>query len=163
METTLTLNDVKEYQLDSFEDHRGEIYTTYCKSFENMKFEHDKICIRYKDCLVGIHGDFNTWKLITCLYGRIQAVFVDNRKESSDYNKYKTCILSNENKKQILIPPGIGNSFLVLSDFCIYNYKLSYLGNYVDCYEQFTLKWNDSKYNIYWAIKDPILSKRDNI
>ena len=161
METNLSLNDIKEYKIESFEDYRGEIYTTYKKSLENKSFDHDKCCVRYKDSLVGIHGDFNTWKLITCLYGRVYCVLVDNRKNSIDFNKYKTFILSNENKKQILIPPGIGNSFLVLSDFCIYNYKLSYTGNYTDCDQQFTLKWNDPKYNIKWPINNPILSDRD--
>ena len=97
-----SLKDIKEFTFDSFEDFRGEIFTTYKDSLEGRKFDHDKVCIRYKDCLVGIHGDFNTWKLVSCLYGRVYAVFVDNRPESKDYNKYKTKILSNENKKAIL-------------------------------------------------------------
>jgi dTDP-4-dehydrorhamnose 3,5-epimerase len=88
-------------------------------------------------------------------------VFVDNRPESKDYNKYKTVILSNENKKSILLPPGIGNSFYVLSDVCVYDYKLSYSGEYTDYDKQFTLKWNDPKYNIYWPSNNPILSERD--
>ena len=88
-------------------------------------------------------------------------VLVDNRKESIDYLKHKTFILSRENKKQLLIPPGIGNSFLVLSEECVYNYKLSYHGEYVDHDKQFTLKWNDEKYNIFWPIEYPILSERD--
>jgi dTDP-4-dehydrorhamnose 3,5-epimerase len=55
----------------------------------------------------------------------------------------------------------MGNSFLVLSDVCVYNYKLSYSGEYTDHDKQFTLKWNDPKYNIHWPIQNPILSERD--
>jgi len=163
MKTTLSLDDIKEYSLDANVDYRGEIYTTYKNELEGMYFNHDKICIRYKNVLIGIHGDFNTHKLITCLYGRVYAVLVDNRKDSKDYQKYKSYILGHENKKQLLIPPGIGNSFVVLSDLCIYNYKLSYDGEYTDHDKQFTLKWNDPLYNIDWPIENPILSKRDKL
>ena len=159
METSL--KDIQEFTLDANVDFRGEIYTTYKDHFLGLKFDHDKICTRSKNVLVGIHGDFSTTKLVTCLYGKVYCVLVDNRKDSIDYLKHKTFILSRENKKQLLIPPGIGNSFLVLSEECVYSYKLSYNGEYIDHDKQFTLKWNDEKYNIFWPIEYPILSERD--
>ncbi len=157
-----SLNDIVEFSLDSYEDFRGEIYTTYKESEYPHRFNHDKVCTRHKDVLVGIHGDFATWKLVTCLYGRVYAVVVDNRPDSVDYLKHKSFVLSHLNKKQLLLPPGIGNSFLVMSDFCVYNYKLSYVGDYTDADDQFTLKWNDPKLGIYWPIKNPIVSQRDD-
>lgn len=161
METTLSLDDIIENNLESFKDSRGEIFTTYKDEFRGLHFNHDKICFRHKDVLVGIHGDFETHKLITCLYGEVFIALVDNRPQSKDYLKYKTFIINGQDKKQLFIPPGIGNSFLVLSDTCVYNYKLAYDGEYNDVDKQFTLKWNDSKYNIPWPIKNPILSDRD--
>ena len=155
------LKDIQVFNIDSFEDFRGEIYTTYNRKDFDLDFNHDKIAVRSKNCLVGIHGDFKTHKLITCLHGKVFVAVVDNRKDSEDYEKHTTFILSGENKKQILLPPGIGNSFLVLSDTCVYNYKLAYSGGYIDCDEQFTLKWDDSRVNINWPIKDPILQARD--
>jgi len=157
-----SLNDIKEFTLESFEDFRGEIYTTYNESRFLMKFNHDKICTRHKNVLVGIHGDSNTWKLINCVYGKVYAVIVDNRPNSKDYLKHKSFILSDSNKKQILIPPNFGNSFLVLSDICVYSYKLSYIGEYTDHDKQFTLKWNDPNLKIKWPISNPILSERDS-
>ncbi len=156
------LDEIKEFRLDSYEDFRGEIFTV-CRDGDDkgMSFNHDKTCIRYKNTLVGIHGDFKTYKLITCLYGRVFSALVDNRPDSPDFMKHKTFILSHENKKQLLIPPGIGNSFLVLSDVCVYNYKLCYIGDYNDHDKQFTLKWNDSRLNIFWPTRDPMLSERD--
>jgi dTDP-4-dehydrorhamnose 3,5-epimerase len=156
-----SLSDIKEITIESFEDFRGEIYTTYKNGQFSLDFNHDKVCIRYKDVLVGIHGDNTSWKLVNCLYGRVFCALVDYRKESKDYLKHKTYILSNENKRQLLIPPNIGNSFLVLSDFCIYSYKLSYVGDYIDCDKQFTLKWNDPRFGIKWPISNPKLSDRD--
>lgn len=155
------LNDIIEYQLDSYEDLRGEIYTIYDKTKYPYEFNHDKVCTRHKDVLVGIHGDFQTWKLLTCLYGRVYSVIMDNRPESPDYLKHRTYVLSHLNKKQLLLPPGMGNSFLVMSDFCVYNYKLAYTGKYNDVDEQFTIRWNDPKLNIFWPITEPILSPRD--
>ena len=71
METDLSLDNIKEFCPKPFEDFRGEIYTLYNEKEHSIKFNHDKICIRKKDCLVGIHGDFNTHKLVSCLYGEI--------------------------------------------------------------------------------------------
>jgi len=63
--------------------------------------------------------------------------------------------------KLILIPPGFGNAFLVLSEYSIYNYKLAYRGDYNDYDKQFTYKWNDERIGIDWPLNNPILSKRD--
>lgn len=159
--TRPSLSDIKEYAIDVHEDFRGTLYSTYKDELEGLQFNHDKVSLRYKDVLVGIHGDFKTWKLITCLYGRIHVVLVDHRTESIDYHKHITFQLSNENRRQLLVPPGIGNSYFVLSEFCVYSYKLSYSGEYVDHDQQFTLKWNDPELGIKWPHNGPILSARD--
>ena len=57
---------------------------------------------------------------------------------------------------------GFGNAFLVLTNDCVYSYKLAYNGKYRDAEDQFTLKWNNPEININWPISDPILSKRDS-
>ena len=64
-------------------------------------------------------------------------------------------------KKQVLIPPRVGNGFLVLSDSSVFHYKWSYPGSYPDVDDQFTIKWNDPEYNIYWPVEKPILQLRD--
>ena len=156
-----SLNDIKEYTPSSFEDERGDIYTVHKDQEGGLRYNHDKVCTRSGGVLVGIHGDFDTNKFVSCLYGRIYCAIVDYRKDSVDYLKHKTFVLSAENKRQLLIPPGFGNSFLVMSDMCVYLYKLGYSGEYTDCDKQFTLRWDDPKLGIYWPIKTPILSQRD--
>ena len=70
-----SLDDIREFKIEAFEDFRGEIYTTYEKKNFDMDFIHDKVTTRRKNCLVGIHGDFKTHKLVTCLYGEVYEFF----------------------------------------------------------------------------------------
>ena len=61
-----------------------------------------------KNVLRGIHGDFRTWKLITCLEGEFTLLVVNNLKNHKDYKKisiFFTCQI--KNNIQILIPPGV--------------------------------------------------------
>jgi len=152
---------------DYFEDHRGLLYTSYLhhafkKQFgDEFFFNHNKSAFNKKNVLRGIHGDFSSYKMVSCMYGKIFQVVVDNRPESETYLKHETYILSHENPRQILIPPGFGNAFLVLSDCAVYQYQLSYSGGYNDYDQQFTLKWNDDRLKINWPISNPILSERD--
>ena len=163
METSrLSLQDVKTGTFDYHRDKRGEIFTTYKDSHNCISFRHDKVAIRKYNCLVGIHGDFTATKLVTCLFGTVFCAVVDVRIGSKDYNKHKTFVLSGENKKYALIPPGVGNSFYVQSEVCVYNYKLAYQGDYPDVNDQFTLRWNDPIYGIDWPCENPLLSDRDS-
>jgi len=58
------------------------------------------------------------------------------------------------------VPPKHGNGHLVLSDLTIFHYKQS---SYYQPTRQFTYLWNDPKLNIWWPIKKPILSMRDEL
>ena len=154
--------EVKILNPDVFTDYRGDIWTTYTKNdFPDLDFNHDKYSISRKNVIRGIHGDFKTSKLISCLHGKIYFVVVDNREESKNYLKWSWLILSGYNKKQVLLPPGFGNAFCVLSEECLFSYKLSYNGEYSDVDQQFTLKWNDPRIGINWPIDNPILQRRD--
>ena len=155
--------EVKVFIPDSSVDYRGEYWTTWKKDEFPMRlnFNHDKVSTSYKNVIRGIHGDAKSWKLVTCLYGELYFVVVDNRKDSISYLEWDCTILNDKNKKLVLIPPGFGNSFCVLSNYSIFMYKWSYKGKYPDVKDQFTLKWNDSKIGINWPIDNPILQSRD--
>jgi len=158
------MNNFKTILHDYHRDRRGDLWTIWNqneKSTKDIAFNHDKVSVSKKNVLRGIHGDFKSWKLISCLYGKIFFVLVDNRKESKNYLSHKSLILDWRKKKSVLIPPGFGNGFYVYSDFCVFHYKWSYKGKYPDVDKQFTIKWNDKKINIKWPCKKPILQKRD--
>lgn len=159
------LDGVLQIKPHVFEDFRGEYIETYNEAeyIENgieVKFIQDDISVSTKNVLRGIHGDDNTWKLISCHYGKFYLVVVNCDKQSKEYNKWQSFTLSDKNRLQILVPPKYGNGHLVLSDVAIFHYKQS---TYYDRSGQFTYKWNDDKFNIWWPIKNPILSKRDEL
>jgi dTDP-4-dehydrorhamnose 3,5-epimerase len=147
--------------IDSFEDFRGDLFTLYKFGDYNLNFNHDKVSISRKNVLRGLHGDNKSWKLITCLSGEIYLVIVDMRKESKNYLKWDSIIISEQNRTQVLVPPRFANGHLVLSDKATLFYKWSYDGDYPDVNEQFNINYLDPKIDIDWPIRDPILSKRD--
>ena len=158
------LNGVLLIKPDVFEDFRGQYVETYNeelyrKNGIDIKFIQDDISVSTKNVLRGIHGDNETWKLISCLYGKFYFVVVNCDSNSKDFGKWQSFVLSDRNRLQVLIPPKYGNAHLVLSDMTIFHYKQS---NYYNPSKQFTHKWNDPKFNIWWPIKNPIVSQRDD-
>lgn len=159
----MKIKDVKIFEPNIYTDYRGDLWTLWNKQESNfsLDFNHDKVSTSRKNVLRGIHGDFKSHKLVTCLFGEIYFVVVDNRKDSETYKKWDWIILDDKKRKQVLLPPGVGNGFLVLSEKSVFHYKWSYDGEYPDVKDQFTIKWNDPKYNINWPIQNPILQMRD--
>ena len=146
-----------------FKDERGEIWTTYEKyAFKNdMNINHTKYSSSRKGVIRGFHGDFHTFKIVSCIYGELFFAVVDNRKESKTYFQYDYMNLDDKNRDVVLIPPGFGNAFCVLSDLAIFSYVLSYEDEYIDAQNQFTIKWNNPNIGVKWPINNPILSERD--
>ena len=158
------MDKIKIFKKDFHRDQRGDLWTLWNKKdgkTNNLKFNHDKVSTSKKNVLRGIHGDFKSWKLITCLYGSIFFVIVDNRKNSKNYLNHRTFNINANDKFFFLIPPGFGNGFYVKSKIAIFYYKWSYKGDYPDVNKQFTIKWNDPSLNIKWPCKKPILQERD--
>ena len=156
------LPKIKKIRSEAFVDRRGYLWTSWEEGvFKKIKFNHDKFSLSKKNVLRGLHGDKKTWKLISCPYGKFVLVVVNFEKNSKHFLKWNSWILSQKNRLQILIPPNYANGHLCLSQECLFHYKLSYKGQYIDAKKQFSIKWNDPKINIKWNIKKPILSKRD--
>tara|TARA_X000000950_G_C13916100_1_gene661091 strand:- start:2495 stop:3010 length:516 start_codon:yes stop_codon:yes gene_type:complete len=157
------LDGVKIITPERFEDHRGsylELFDSkkYASICEGINFVQDDISISNKGVLRGLHGDFETTKLVTVLNGSGYAVIADNRKDSPTFEKWQAFTLSKQNKVQLLLPAGIGNSILALEDNTIYYYKQN--THFTDG-KQFTIKWNDPEWKFWWPITQPILSRRD--
>ena len=160
----MRFEEITIHRPNVFRDYRGDYWTLW-KEHEiegkNLKFNHDKVSTSRKHVLRGIHGDAKAYKLLTCLQGEVYCVVVDNRKDSPTYLQWDWIMLDDKNRDRILLAPGFGNGYLVLSDHAVIHYKWSYEGEYPDVDKQFSLKWNDKRLGINWPVKNPILSKRD--
>lgn len=157
-----SLDGVLKVQLDIFEDHRGQYIETYNEKMYqehgiDIKFVCDDISRSNRNVLRGIHSDSEAWKLISCLRGLIYVVVV-NCNTAGDFGKWESFVLSATNGLQVLVPPKYGVAHLVLSDKAIFHYKQS---AYYDPSRQLTYRFDDPRFNIWWPVKEPILSRRD--
>ena len=157
------IKKIKIQKGTNFKDKRGLLWTSWKKNKKDkIIFNHDKFSISKKKVLRGLHYDNKTWKLISCVYGKVFFVVVDCRKKSKNFLKTFSFILNSKENVQILVPPNFANGHLCLSKECVFHYKLSYKGRYSDVDSQKNLKWNDKRLKIKWPIKkNIILSNRD--
>lgn len=165
------LKNVLVFRHFCFEDHRGTYEELYNKrdylevikreTGWEPKWREDNIATSDSKYVVrGFHGDDRTWKLVTCLYGKFYIVVLNYDKDSPDFGKWQSFVPSAQNKMQVLIPPKYGHAYLVMSDFAIFHYKQSQI--YQGMKKQFTVKYNDPRFNVWWPIKDGLLlSERD--
>jgi|TARA_Y100000310_G_scaffold291698_1_gene319835 dTDP-4-dehydrorhamnose 3,5-epimerase len=146
-----------------FEDYRGLYIESYNKKlYKNsgidIEFVADEFIISDKNVLRGIHGDQTTWKLVSCMLGKFYIVIVNCDTFNKDFGKWQSFILTENNKKQLLVPPKYGIVHLALSKKIVYHYKQS---TYYEDKQEFVYRWDDPYFNILWPIKNPILSEKD--
>ena len=161
--TETDLHGVLTIKPSAFEDHRGEFVETYNRELYRqngitMDFVQDDISVSAHNVLRGLHGDAETWKLVSCLSGKLYFVVVDCDGSSPDFGKWQSFVLSDRNRLQVLVPPKYGNGHLVLSDTAIFHYKQS---AYYRPEAQFSYLWDDPRFDIWWPCRNPILSRRD--
>lgn len=164
------LNGIYIIELKPFIDDRGFFMRTYDEN-EFMRIwvnegkgnwvqeNHSKSV--QKGVLRGLHFQlppFAETKLVRCIRGKIQDVFVDLRKDSDTFGKWDSVILSEDNFKCVLIPRGFAHGFCTLSDNCEVLYKVD---NYYSPEYERGLIWNDPDIGIEWQVEKPILSEKD--
>lgn len=135
-------------------DARGYFMETYSqRDMEeagfDIKFVQDNQSMSTKGVLRGLHfqKQFPQTKLVRVIKGEVFDVAVDLRAGSVTYGKWYGVVLSEENKKQFLIPRGFAHGFLVLSDTAEFCYKCDefYHNN-----DESGLAWNDPQIGIVW-------------
>tara|TARA_B110000003_G_C16632958_1_gene527352 strand:- start:1603 stop:2082 length:480 start_codon:yes stop_codon:yes gene_type:complete len=157
------IKEIKIIKDSIFNDHRGSLWTSWKSDKKiSINFNHDKFSISKENVFRGLHYDNKTWKLISCVFGKVFFIVVNCKPNSKEYLKVFTKVLSNSDNTQILVPPGFANGHLCLSKKCLFHYKLSYKGEYSDVNNQKVLKWNDPRIKIKWPkTKKFITSERD--
>jgi len=135
-------------------DNRGYFMETYSqRDMEeagiNIVFVQDNQSCSTKGVLRGLHfqKQFPQTKLVRAIKGRVFDVAVDLRKDSKTYGKWYGVELTEENKKQFLIPKGFAHGFLVLSDIAEFCYKCD---DFWHPNDEGGMAWNDQKIGIEW-------------
>jgi dTDP-4-dehydrorhamnose 3,5-epimerase len=160
-----SINDVLIIEPDVFEDKRGyfmEIYhpKRYRECGIWTDFVQDNLSFSVQSTLRGLHYQINQpqAKLVQVLVGRVFDVAVDIRYRSGTFGKWTAAYLSEENKRQMLIPEGFAHGFCVLSSTALVLYKCSDL---YDPLNEGGILWCDPDIGIDWPVKDPIVSEKD--
>jgi dTDP-4-dehydrorhamnose 3,5-epimerase len=152
-----------------FGDERGFFLETFqaerYKEFAgiNMPFVQDNHSRSGKNVLRGLHFQKTNpqGKLVRVVRGEVFDVAVDIRKGSPTYGQWAGAILSEENKRQFWVPPGLAHGFVVLSDIADFEYKCT---DYYDPADEGCLMWNDPAVGIEWPEGiEPILSAKDQV
>lgn len=149
-----------------FKDKRGFFLESFqAKRYKNlaginMAFVQDNHSRSSKNVLRGLHFQKTKpqGKLVRVVSGAVFDVAVDIRKNSKTFGQWESFILSEENKKQLWIPPGFAHGFVVLSKTADFEYKCT---DYYDPLDEGSILWNDPDLNIAWPIDNPYLSKKD--
>lgn len=160
------ISDVKIIQPKVFGDERGFFLETFQKDryLKMLKIEGDFVQDNHsrssKGVLRGLHFQRNNpqGKLVRVVRGEVFDVAVDIRPESPTFKQWVGVTLSEENKTQFWIPPGLAHGFVVLSEFADFEYKCT---NYYDSSSEGCLMWNDPDVGIEWPIDSPLLSGKD--
>lgn len=135
-------------------DSRGYFMETY--SQRDMKeaglditFVQDNQSMSTKGVLRGLHfqKQYPQTKLVRVIKGEVFDVAVDLRSGSSTYGKWHGELLTEENKKQFLIPRGFAHGFLVLSDVAEFCYKCD---DFYHLNDEGGMAWNDPEIGIAW-------------
>jgi dTDP-4-dehydrorhamnose 3,5-epimerase len=97
-------------------------------------------------------------KLVRVVKGEMFDVAVDVRRGSPTFGRWVGAHLSDENFRQIYIPPGFAHGFCVLSDVGEVEYKCTELYEAAD---ELVIAWNDPEIGIEWPASEPLLSAKD--
>ena len=146
-------------------DHRGFFLETYHRSRYieagiPLDFVQDNHSRSKRGTLRGLHAQLKQpqGKLVRCIEGEIFDVAVDVRRGSPRYGQWVGEILSEENFRQLYVPPGFLHGFCVLSESAQVEYKCT---DFYAPEDEISVLWNYPALGIQWPIDEPLLSARD--
>jgi dTDP-4-dehydrorhamnose 3,5-epimerase len=164
--TKTEIADLLIIEPDVFGDERGYFFESYnLKKFEEqdlrLNFVQDNISKSRKGTVRGLHyqtGKSAQGKMCFVIKGTVLDVAVDVRFGSPTFGKYAAVELSEDNHRQLWIPPGFAHGFSVLSDEAVFQYKCT---NFYDKPSERAIRYDDPDLNIDWKVSEPIVSEKD--
>lgn len=114
-----------------FTDSRGYFFESFSKrDFDkivpDVEFVQDNESCSSRGVMRGLHFQrppYTQAKLVRCVRGQVLDVAVDIRKGSPTYGRHVSCLLTEDNHRQIFIPHGFAHGFAVLSETAVFQYK----------------------------------------
>lgn len=161
------LKGVKLIEPAVYGDHRG----FFTESYNEKLFHEHGILDRFVQdnhslskeagVLRGMHYQLEPkgqTKLVRVVTGAIYDVVVDIRKGSPTFGQWEGFILSEFNKRQLLVPKGFAHGFCTITENVNVLYKVDEL--YSPEHDR-GIAWNDDELAIKWPVSVPILSDKD--
>ena len=162
-----SIPDVLSIEPRVFGDARGFFFESFNQqAFKaatglEVNFVQDNHSRSAQGVLRGLHYQIEQpqGKLVRVVRGAVFDVAVDLRKASATFGQWVGVELSEENKRQMWVPPGFAHGFLTLSESADFLYKTTdyYAPQFERC-----VAWNDPAIGIKWpAGVQPKLSNKD--
>lgn len=162
------LPEVKIIEPKVFGDARGFFYESFNQQafdaavgrhYDFVQDNHSKSC---RGVLRGLHYQVEQaqGKLVRVVQGRVLDVAVDIRKSSANFGQWVAVELSEDNQRQLWVPPGFAHGFVVFSETAEFLYKTT--DYYAPAHERCII-WNDAQLSIDWQLNglEPQLSAKD--
>lgn len=151
-----------------FGDQRGFFLESFNQRAFNaatgtdFNFVQDNHSRSAKNVLRGLHYQLGQpqGKLVRVVRGAVFDVAVDIRPASPTFGQWFGLELSEENHRQLWVPPGLAHGFLVLSDSAEFLYKTT---DYYAPEQERCIVWDDPTLGIAWPLEGgaPLLSGKD--
>lgn len=145
-------------------DSRGFFQETWrADSYNNIgipDFVQDNHSRSTRGVLRGLHAQRlqPQGKLVRVSRGAVFDVAADINPASPTFGKHVAVELSDENHRQLYIPPGYAHGFCVLSETADFLYKCT---DYYQPGDEIGVLWNDADIAVAWPIAEPQLSDKD--
>ena len=166
--TSGAIPDVLLMEPRVFGDERGFFFESFNQQRFNeatgtsFHFVQDNHSRSAKGVLRGLHYQIQQpqGKLVRVARGSVFDVAVDLRRSSPHFGQWVGVELSEDNQRQLWVPPGFGHGFVVTSDSADFLYKTT--DYYAPAFER-CIAWNDPAIGIVWPDigMAPLLSAKD--
>lgn len=165
--TPTAISDVLVIEPKVFGDARGFFFESFNQRVFsqstglNVQFVQDNHSRSAKGVLRGLHYQIQQpqGKLVRAVRGAVFDVVVDIRKPSATFGRWVGVELTEDNYRQLWVPPGFAHGFLVTSESADLLYKTTtyYAPEFERC-----IAWNDASIGVRWPPQvAPLMSSRD--
>lgn len=150
--------DARGFFLESFNQTAFQAVTGL-----DMTFVQDNHSRSTRGVLRGLHYQLQQpqGKLVRVVRGSVFDVAVDIRRGSPTFGQWAGAVVSEDNHRQMWVPPGLAHGFLVLSESADVLYKTT---DYYAPQHERAIAWNDPDIGIEWPLDGlPLLSGKDQL